>query len=146
VLAFGTGRHLGCGCHSCCQISQPTDLRRLTLFCHVVGSLVLLLFRRIVGSLGESTLLRVAIDNDTGARRSTADDPDATVDLRPLAADTPSTVKPLTKTLTEAGPQLQMSLSHDDPDATKDMSVTADVGKLSSLFSCSKNVKDITLI
>jgi len=86
------------------------------------------------GSLGESTLMKAALENDMVSAAGNVDDADATVDLRPAV------LTPSNKTVV-AELQQQMSFTkdrqHDD-----DADVTMDVadGKLLFLIHLSQNV------
>jgi len=93
-----------------------------------------------LGSLGESTLMRAAMDNDVVSAagcHANDDDPDVTVDVPP-PAPTPSNDKTLSssnKTLSAAELRQQMSFTEDQhcSDDTRDM--TTNIGDGESLLS-----------
>lgn len=83
-----------------------------------------------LGSLGESTLMRVAMDSDVamavGCSAST-NDPDATVDLQPASSTLSNKRTSFDKTLSAAKASRQAaSFMEDQRDDTRD--ITTDVG------------------
>jgi len=93
----------------------------------------------VLGSLGESTLMHAAMDNDMAP--ATADDPDATVDLRPPTRSLSTNRKRSSvdnKTLSAVEAQHSVSFTEDrlTADCTRD--VTMDIGDGNTSFSVTK--------